>query len=318
VLSVLGYGLGTPKALFWTAFYFKRLMPALSRHSLYGQNPGSATGVVTQWGALASFWGWFLFILVLLAFGYLVYQLVKYYLRNRDLNSLETAKLAVLISIVVLDIPILLSYNVQQRFFLPLAPMFAVLVALFVQDVVAFARIKQIRILEYAALGTIIIMIAFSFLHVISVPLLLYNDSRKAASEFLLTLPEDTRIEYTLYPPTFPEDHFRSVKSYPLVFLKFIGQEVPKNPHYELNIGEVGVEERTPEYLVIDSFTVDRFEKEYICSLHPADCAFFQRLKSGEANYELIAAFEYDLPEWIPQPHLSFVNPDMFLYQRIK
>jgi hypothetical protein len=316
-LRILGYGRGTPKALLWANFYFKRVIPALTRHTIYGQKPDSATGAITQWGTLASFWGWLLFVFVLLAFGYGAYRVVKYYRRNQDLGNQEAARLAILISIVVLDIPILLSYNVQQRFFLPLAPMLAVLAALLVQDLVVYARARQNRILEYVVISATVLVIVFSGLRVISVSLLLNNDARNAASEYLPTLPKKTRIEYTLYPPTFPEDHFASVKSYPLVFLKYPGQEVPESRHYELNIGEVGVEERQPDFLVVDSFTADRFEDEYTCSLHPADCAFFERLENGETHYELIATFEYALPGWLPEPHLAFVNPSLYLYQRV-
>ena len=317
VLSVFGYGIGTPTALLWLAFYIKRLTPALTRHSLYGQGPESVIGAISQWGTLSSFWGMLVFVLILVALGYTFSRLIQHYLRYRDFESQDIGKLAILISVMALEIPILFSYNVQQRFFLPMAPMLAVLAALFLQDLVAYARKRQKRMIEYSAIGIATILVAYSFLRVISVFLLLTNDSRIEVSEYLKTLQPDTRVEYTLYPPTFPEDHFSSVKTYPLVFLKYLGQATPESRHYELNVGETGVENRQPDYLVVDSFTIDRFDDEYICSLHLADCAFFERLRDGDTNYQLIASFEYTLPVFLPKPHVAFVNPNLYLYQRV-
>ncbi len=317
ILSIFGYVTGTPKALLWMAFYFKRLIPALQRHSVFGWEPGSLIGAWQQWVALPSFWGWLIFLWMLAALMYMLIRLVKSYFRARDLSGNETAWLAIVIALLVLDLPILFSYNIQLRFFLPQAPMLVVLAALFAQDLFEYARIKQKLGLVYLLTGVIVLVLAYSFLRVISVSLLMTNDARIAATDYLDLLPTDRSVEYTYYPPTFPKKHFSSITSYPLVVLKYPGQETPENRFYDLNVGEAGVEERQPDYLVFDSFTVDRFENEYLCSLHPADCSFFERLKAGETNYELIATFEYSLPAFLPDPKIAFVNPRIDIYQRV-
>jgi len=316
-LSVLGYVIGTPKALLWMAFYFKRLAPALFRHSVFGWDPDSVIGALQQWVALPSFWGWLVFLWMLVALVYTAIRLVKSYLGDRDLSDQEAARLAIVVALLVLDFPILLSYNIQLRFFLPQAPMLVVLAALFAQDIFEYTQAKRKRTLSYLLVSALILVIAYAFLRVISVSFLLTNDARIAATAYLPSLPPNQSIEYTYYPPTFPKKHFSSITSYPLVILKYPGQETPENRHYDLNVGEVGVEERQPDYLVIDSFTVDRFNDDYLCSLHPADCAFFKRLKAGETNYELIASFEYSLPDFLPDPQIPFVNPRIDIYQRV-
>jgi hypothetical protein len=37
----------------------------------------------------------------------------------------------------------------------------------------------------------------------------------------------------------------------------------------------------------------------------------------GEANYQLIEVFEYDLPTFIPAVNIAFLNPDIRVYQKI-
>lgn len=118
---------------------------------------------------------------------------------------------------------------------------------------------------------------------------------------------------YTLH--TLPKDHFSKAHSYPLVFLKFPDQEIPESPFYEYNVGEAGVKKRQPDYLILDSFSYNRFDDSYTCSLHPADCEYFKRLRSDQTNYKLLKTFSYDLPKYLPDPQVSFLNPDLELYK---
>ena len=318
ILSFLGYVVGTPKALLWMSFYLKRLLPAMSRHRLFGWQPDDKIGAVQQWVELPNFWGILLFVGVLLAFIYQIVRLCQSYHQNRDLSGVETAKLGIVVAILLLDLPILFTYHVQLRFFLPFAPLLAILLALLLEDVVAYLKAQQKTKFAYLLLAVFGVSILYAFLGVISVPLLLLNDARIPATEFITNLPAGKSVEYTYYPPSFPENHFKSVKSYPLIVIKYPDQELPENPNLKVNIGEMGVEERRPDYLVFDSFTLDRFSDPYLCSLHPLDCDFFERLETGETNYQLIATFNYSLPNFLPNPNSTFVNPTIWIYERIE
>ena len=47
-LSGAGYALGTPQALLWMAFYFKRMPVALLNVAAYARQPGSLIGLLGQ------------------------------------------------------------------------------------------------------------------------------------------------------------------------------------------------------------------------------------------------------------------------------
>jgi hypothetical protein len=159
-----------------------------------------------------------------------------------------------------------------------------------------------------------------SFLHIVSVNLLLKNDPRLIASEFIATLPEGTKLEYTMYPPDIPSKHFRAEYSYPIFFIKFEGQEVPKvgkgKPYDQYNEGEEGLLGRETDYFVTDSFTYARCANENVYQTNPVECAFFENLFAGKTSYEMIAEFTYSLPEFLPQISVDFVNPEIQIFQR--
>ena len=88
--------------------------------------------------------------------------------------------------------------------------------------------------------------------------------------------------------------------------------------NYMYNIGEEGLDDRQTTYLVIDSFTSDKFDSSYTCELMQVECDFFNQLATGEsAHYKLIADFSYHLPPFLPQLEISFVNPQIRIYERI-
>ncbi len=161
-----------------------------------------------------------------------------------------------------------------------------------------------------------VLLVIYSFLRVASTVLVFQHDARIPASAYLQTLPEGSTIEYTLYPPTIDRERFTRSHNYPIFFKKFPDQALPTSRLYEFNRGEAGIEERQTDYLVIDSFTYERFADAYICALHQAECDFFTRLRQGGTNYRLIQSFEYDPPAWLPQLKLPFVNPRIEIYQR--
>jgi hypothetical protein len=154
-------------------------------------------------------------------------------------------------------------------------------------------------------------------MRVLSTDLLIKNDSRELAKPFLSTLPSGSTVEYTAYAPNFEnEKRFSSFFQYPLFILKYEGQELPKGSGFEYNTGEAGIEDRKPDYLIISSFTYGRFKNEYTCQKHQADCDFFNNLLAGKTNYREIAAFKYELPPYLPKVGLSFINPEIRVYER--
>ena len=72
-LTVAGYVVGTPKALFWMSFYFKRAIPAALRFASYGRGPDSLIGFYGQWGTFRAAVGTAAYILFLIAFLWAVY-----------------------------------------------------------------------------------------------------------------------------------------------------------------------------------------------------------------------------------------------------
>ena len=315
-LTFLGFAAGTPKALLWMAFYFKRVLPALSRHATYGKTPESIIGFIGQWGALQSALGLALYFLFILAILYFVIKL----LRKWKKEGMQKSIWVLLLAILIFDLPIMVSYNYQARFFIPLMPFLAVIGGLFFDEIYAYilkSKFKKAHLLLPIVFGLIIF---FSFLRVISVRLLLENDPRIAAAEFITTLTKGTKLEYTMYPPEIPADHFDEEYSYPIFFTKFEGQEVPEvgpgKPYKTYNLGEEGLLKRDTDYLVIDSFTYARCANESIYKTNPVECDFFEELLAGKASYELIGDFRYTLPQHLPQISLAFVNPEVQVFER--
>ena len=96
-----------------------------------------------------------------------------------------------------------------------------------------------------------------------------------------------------------------------------IGDPPPGKGYKKYNEGEAGLLSRGTDYLVVDNFTYDRFfTTPYYCETNPVECDFFQRLLAGESSYRLIAEFKYELPKFLPQMKISFVNPEIRVYER--
>ena len=161
----------------------------------------------------------------------------------------------------------------------------------------------------------VVLVIVVSFLQVVSVALLFANDARTPAGKFIATLEPDTILEYTLYPPTIPENYFAKARNYPIYMIKYPGETVPTNKAYQYNQGEAGLYERDVDYLVVDSFTYTRFNDEFVCQTNPVECDFFKKLLAGETDLRLLASFEYRLPPFLPQISLAAVNPDVKVYE---
>jgi hypothetical protein len=161
-----------------------------------------------------------------------------------------------------------------------------------------------------------VVAVAVTFPRVVSIALLFLNDARMEASQYVAALPAGTSIEYTLYPPTIPDQHFIREHNYPIFFKKYPGQVEPTSRIYKFNAGEAGLNDRRTDYLVIDSLTYSRFQDEYICDSNLVECRFFEKLLAGETSYQLIADFKYSLPEYLPDLQMAFLNPEIRVYVR--
>jgi len=316
-LTALGYALGTPKALLWAAFYFKRAIPAILRHATYARQPGSPVGLLGQWEQLIQMLGLGVFLLMAGAVVWYAVMLVRS-TRGKTVPSQVQLPLVgvALLALLAMDLPMLISFNYQPRFYLSMLPVLAVLGALLVQDLVGVSAGSGMRWLAWLVSIGAVLLVIYSFLRVASTVLVFQHDARIPASAYLQTLPEGSTIEYTLYPPTIDRERFTRSHNYPIFFKKFPDQPLPTSRLYVFNEGEAGIEERQTDYLVIDSFTYQRFADDYICELHQAECDFFIRLRQGQTRYRLIESFEYAPPAWLPQLKLPFVNPRIEIYQR--
>lgn len=316
VLTVAGFGLGTPKSLLWMSFYFKRMIPAALRFASYGQEPDSMIGFYGQWDTFRAAVGTWVYYLFLTALVWFVTKLILWAFKKVAENETRRKVIfTLLVSILIFDLPFWFSYNYVPRFFLPFLPMFAVLAGLFVEDVVMFTEQRGFAfaapLLSIAVVGVILA----SFLQVVSVALLFANDARTPAGAFIRTLEPDTVLEYTLYPPSIPENHFAKARNYPIYLIKYPGETVPDNKAFPYNRGEDGLYERGVDYFVADSFTYARFSESYTCETNPVECEFFNNLIAGKTSLRLLASFEYSLPPYLPQISLAAVNPVVKVYE---
>jgi len=79
-------------------------------------------------------------------------------------------------------------------------------------------------------------------------------------SEFLNTLPMETSLEHTYYPPSIPAGRFSREHNYPIYFRKAQNETIPVSKQYVFNAGEIGLDERETDYFIVDSFTTDKFK----------------------------------------------------------
>lgn len=321
-LTFLGFAIGTPKSLFWMTYYFKRVLPALEKLSLYSYNSGSPMGIYGQWAAFRETVGISLYILFLFsAIWFIIKSLPLRILRNdEDDNPRRQAVLILLVSLLFFDMPFLFSFHYLPRHFIPFIPFLAILAALFIEEINALALQKGWAWAPAILTGILILGISYSLLRLTSVMLLFMNDARMPASEYIASLPGDGKtIEYTLYPPVIDKSQFEKAHNYPIYFVKYPGETVPTGGRFELNQGEQGLLDRDVDYLVIDTFTYSRLYTDSICVTNPVECDFFKRLLAGEVKtFRLIEEFTYTLPPYLPQVSVNTVNPEIQIYERVR
>ena len=317
-LTFLGFAFGTPKALTWMAYYFKRLYTTLQWQVGYGHQPDSVRGLIGQFGVMANGLGLALVLLFGAAFLWTLWRVIKAYRNHAAAQEPKTKPFAILLlAILVLDLPMMVSYNYQLRYFLTLMPFLAVLTAFFVQDLYQKAKRTNKNYQALVSAG-VAIFVLYSIARLLSLMLLVMNDARIPATRFVATLPTGTSLEHTNYPPTLPPDHFAREFNYPIYFVR--GDEpLPTDKRFEFNAGEAGLDDRKTDYFVVDSFTNDKFKNPYTCADMQVECDFFRQLETGHsAHYKLLAEFKYTLPRWLPQIQIDFVNPTIRIYERIK
>jgi hypothetical protein len=296
------------------------MIPALLHTSNYLVQPDSVRGIVGQYAVLADGMGLFLFLFFAAGFiwAVVICLMPKTLNINTKLDPPASFMSILVLAILAMDLPIMSSYNYQLRFFLPLMPLLAITAAFFGQAIYEYGKEKNIWFTR-SLTTALALLVLYSFARNISVMLLFMNDARFPASTYINSLPKGTTIEYTLYPPTIPNKHFKHKQDYPIYFVKVPGDPIPTSKSYVFNVGEIGLDERQTDYFVTDNFTYDRFSDPYICDNMQVECDFFKQLNTGQSNhYKLIAEFSYSLPRYLPQITVQFVNPVIRVFERIQ
>jgi hypothetical protein len=166
----------------------------------------------------------------------------------------------------------------------------------------------------------LVLGISYSMLRLASTALLFINDARNPASKYIASIRGyKNTIEYTLYPPIVDKKQFYgAARNYPIYFLKYPNEVMPTGGKVKYNQGEQGLIEREVDYLVVDSFTYERFYSDLICKTNPVECAFFKRLLAGEVtSFRLVKDFTYSLPSYLPNVTVLTVNPEIRIYERV-
>jgi len=319
-LTFLGFALGTPKALTWMAYFFKRVFAALEWQATWGQRDDSLRGLTGQFPMMRESLGAALYFLFIAAAIWAGYRVVQAYRRGELTRASQAGIFGILfLGIFFLDLPIMISYNYQPRYLLTFMPMLSILTAFFIGDM--YDRVKQFGRPVYASAVLIVVgaIVLFSLARLASITLLFVNDARIPATEFMQTLRRGASLEHTNYPPSYPEGFFSREHNYPLHIQMGTIDPPPTDKPYDFNTGEAGLLERGTDYLIVDSFTAGRFSDPYVCEQVRVECDFFKQLETGGTDhYRLLAEFRYTLPRYLPQLEITYANPIIRIYERIK
>ncbi len=321
VISLLGYSLGTPKALFSPVYYFSHVIPALQNYPQYGFNSGSPLGLYGQWAVFKEAVGTFAYYIFIIAFLWFAARLIlskigKVSFENRLAQGVGVLMAAVLI----FDLPFMISINYIGRYFIPFVPFLAILGAFLVDEIAAIAKRMNLNFIQPVMIALLVIGVSYSLLRLVSIALLFENDARIPASEYIASMRGYQKsMEYTLYPPLINKKQFERAHNYPIYFVKYPTDIVPTGGRYEYNLGEQGLLARDTDYFVIDTLTYSRFYNDSICETNPVECDFFKKLLAGEiTTYRLLKEFAYSLPLYLPQVSISAVNPRIQIYERVR
>ena len=321
-IAYIGYGLGTPQAIISPVDYFLKVLPALRNLTNYGFNSGTPYGLYGQWPVFKDAVGVFCYYLFLICY---LWFATRWLLWRFGVSSLQnergSAIGAFLITILIFDLPFLISINYIGRYFIPFIPFLAILAAFFVEELVDLGKKHGFTKFVMPLVITVLVVgVTYSMLRLVSISLLFINDARIPATEYIASIRGYQKsIEYTLYPPYIEKRRFMRAHNYPIYFVEWEGDTVPTGGRYEYNLGEQGLLERDTDYFVIDSFTYDRFYTDTICNTTPVECEFFLRLLDNDIKtYRLVKEFNYELPPYLPKVRLTAVNPKISVYERVR
>jgi len=321
ILSFAGYVVGTPKAIyFWE--YFKNVIPALQRFSLYGKNSGVPIGLYGQWAVFERAVGIFVYYLFIVCFIWFAVKLILWRFGRTKLDEKQAQAIIILgMAIIIFDLPFLVSVNYVTRFFIPFVPFLSILGALFVNEIIDLTKNKGWSFVTVIVTALLVVGFSYSTLRLVSTALLFINDARIPASEYIASIRGyKNTIEYTLYPPIVNKKQFYgAARNYPIYFLKYPNEVMPTGGKVKYNQGEQGLIEREVDYLVIDTFTYSRFDNDSICKTNPVECDFFKRLLAGDVTtFRLVKEFTYSLPSYLPNVSVLTVNPEIRIYERVR
>lgn len=321
LLSFGGYVLGTPKALFEPLYYFKGVIPALQRYPLYGLNSGAPIGLFGQWNTFENAVGTFAYYLFILCFIWFTVRLIlwKFGRMKMELKYAQ-AILILAVTVLIFDLPFMVSVNYIPRYFIPFVPFLSILGALFIKEIIDFGNNKGWKFTSAGVTIMLVIGISYSMLRLVGIALLFTNDARIPASEYIASLRGyQNTIEYTLYPPIVDKKQFYgAARNYPIYFVKYPNEVVPTGGRFEYNQGEQGLIDREVDYFVIDSFTYSRLYNDAICQTNPVECDFFKKLLAGQIiTFRLVKEYVYSLPPYLPHVSISAVNPEIRIYERV-
>ncbi|MBK9924375.1 MAG: phospholipid carrier-dependent glycosyltransferase [Anaerolineales bacterium] len=319
LIAFWGFGLGTPKVLVAPYFYLKHLLPTLQWQTTYGYQPDSIRGIFGQYGVTANGLGLGLMLLFGIGLVWAIWKVIK---AHREHTASEQPQIksftVILIAILALDLPMMISYNYQLRYFLTLMPFLAIFSALFIEQAYQWAKATSNKVYPVAVSVTVSAIILYSLARIISLMLLVMHDARIPASAFMDTLPAGSSLEHTFYPPTFDGPRFEREYNYPIYFTRDPNEPLPQSKKFKYNVGEEGLNKRETDYFIVDSFTSRKFNNIYFCEAMPTECAFFKQLETGGSDhYKLLKEFKYTLPPYLPQIQFEFINPSIRIYERI-
>jgi 4-amino-4-deoxy-L-arabinose transferase-like glycosyltransferase len=318
LLAFWGFGLGTPKVLVAPYFYLKHLLPTLQWQTTYGYQPDSIRGIFGQYGVMTNGLGLGLVLLFGAGLVWAIWKVVKAYREHTTEQPQVKSFTVLLIAILALDLPMMISYNYQLRYFLTLMPFLAIFSAFFIEKAYQWAKATNNKAYPIAVSVTVSAIILYSLARIISLMLLVMHDARIPASAFMDTLPAGSSLEHTFYPPTFDGSRFEREYNYPIYFMRDPNEPLPQSKKFKYNVGEEGLDKRETDYFVVDSFTSRKFNNPYFCEAMPIECAFFKQLETGGSDhYKLLAEFKYTLPPYLPQIQFEFINPSIRIYERI-
>ena len=163
-VTFLGYAIGTPKALFWMTFYFKRVFTALGWQINYGHTPGAVRGVIGQYQVLLSGLGIVLFLLFSAGFVWACIQIMQAYRQKSLTHASRAGNFSILLlALFALDLPMMVSYNYQFRYFLTILPILAVFSGFFVEWLYTRAAQGSTSLFSWLVVAGVVLIVIFSF-----------------------------------------------------------------------------------------------------------------------------------------------------------